>query len=170
MFIDTNPFFEWAPGISIEKVEIEEESSEDIVVENVDEDREIAQEIGENVEEGAYITATESISEKEDSPPDDNFTALLNDFDDVNDKMDCIIKDLNESRYYSEEEDLSIDSDDEVLIEDEPVWKVYQSSEGARMSERINSGTGVDRLEHTHGGKTHNEVKNNIQFLMSEER
>ena len=35
---------------------------------------------------------------------------------------------------------------------------------------RINSGTGVDRLDPTHGGKTQKEVKKKIQFLMSEER
>ena len=38
------------------------------------------------------------------------------------------------------------------------------------MSARITSDTGVDRLEPTHDGKNHNEVKKKIQFLMSEER
>ena len=121
MLIYTNPFFECSPGIIIEEVEIEEESAEDIVVENVDVDQEIAQEIKENVEEEAYITDTESISENEGSPPDDSFKTLVNDFENVNVKMDRIIEDLNESRYHSDEEDLSIDSDDEVLIDDAPV-------------------------------------------------
>ena len=112
----------------------------------------------------------ESISENEDSPPDDIVTALVNDFDYVNVKMDCIIEDLNESRYHSDEEDLSIYSDDEVLIANEPFYKLGQPFEGARRSVRINAGTSVDRLEPTHGGKTHNEVKRKIQFLMSEER
>ena len=49
MLIDTNHFFECAPGISIEEVEIEEESAEDIVIRNFDKDRGIAQEIEENV-------------------------------------------------------------------------------------------------------------------------
>ena len=71
--------------------------------------------------------------------------------------MDRIIEDLNESRYYSEEEDLSIDSDNEVLIENEHVCKVNQPFEGARRLVRINAGTGVDRLEPTHGGNTNNE-------------
>ena len=35
---------------------------------------------------------------------------------------------------------------------------------------RINSGNGVDMLELTHGGKTHNELKRKIWFLMLEER
>ena len=45
--------------------------------------------------EGAYITDTDSISEKEDSPKDEIFTALVNDFHDVKYIMDRIIKDLN---------------------------------------------------------------------------
>ena len=33
-----------------------------------------------------------------------------------------------------------------------------------------NSGTGVDRIDPTHGGKTHNEVKKKIQYLMREDK
>ena len=73
------------------------------------------------MEEGAYITDTESISDNEDSPPDGSFTVLLNGVHHVNVKMDHIIEDLNESRYYSEEKDLSIGSDNEMKIENESV-------------------------------------------------
>ena len=45
VLVDSNHFFEWTPGISIEEVEIEEDSAEDIVIENVDIDQGIAQEI-----------------------------------------------------------------------------------------------------------------------------
>ena len=151
-------------------MKIEEESAEDIVVENVDEDQGIAQEIEENVEEGAYITDTESISENKNSTQDDSFGALVNYFDDLNNKMDPIIEDMNESRYLSDEEDLVIDSDDEVISDDESDHEVDQPIEGAIRLTRINDGTGVDRLDPTHGGKTHKEVKKKIQFLMSEER
>ena len=90
--VDFNPFLEWDPG-----VEIEEESIEDIMHENdVDEYHEINETRNEeNVGEGAYVTDTDSISEIEDSPQDEIFTALVNDFDDVKDRMDLIIEDLN---------------------------------------------------------------------------
>ena len=59
---------------------------------DVDEDQEIKETRNqENVGKGAYITDTDSISENEDSPQDEIFTALVNDFDDVKDIMDCII-------------------------------------------------------------------------------
>ena len=112
--------------------------------------------------EGAYITDTEWISENENSTQDDSFGALVNYFDDVNDKMDRIIKDIKELRYHSDKEGLSIDFGDEVLIDDEPDCEVDQPIEGARRSARINASTGVDRLDPTHGGKTHDKVKNNI--------
>ena len=69
--------------------------------------------------EGAYLTETDAISENYDSPQDERFGALVNYFDDVNDRMDRIIKDIKQSRYHSDEEDLCIDTDDEVLIGDE---------------------------------------------------
>ena len=90
--VDFNPFLEWYPG-----VEIEEESIEDIIHENdVDEDQEINDiRNEENVREVTYITDTKSISENHYSPPDGSFTELVNDFDYVKDRIDCIIKDLN---------------------------------------------------------------------------
>ena len=90
--MDDNPFFEWVPG-----VEIEEESTGDIMHENdVDEDQDINEiRNEETVGEGAYITDTESIRENEDYTQDESFKALVNDLDDVKDRMDCIIEDLN---------------------------------------------------------------------------
>ena len=70
------------------------------------------------MEEGSYITDKESISENKESPQDDSFGVLVNYFDDVNDKMDRIIKDIKELRYHSDKEGLSIDFGDEVLIDD----------------------------------------------------
>ena len=80
---------------------------------------------------------------------------------------------MNESRYHSDDEDLSIDCGDEVLCNDEVIsdnkadHEIVQKIEGTTRSTTTNSGTGVDRLEPTHGGKTHNEVNKKVQFLMS---
>ena len=91
---------------------------------------------------------------------------LVNDFDDVNDRMDRIIEDINESRYQYDEEELSIDSVNEVPIDDESDCEVDQPIEGAIRSAMINSGSGVDRLEPTRGGENKHEVKKKLQFLM----
>ena len=164
--VDANYSFEWAPG-----VEIEEECAEDIVHENdIDKDQEIVQEIDEirneeNLGEGAYITDAESISDNKDFPQDKIFGVLVNEFDDGKDRIYRTIKGINKSRYHSDKEELSIDSEDEVLIDDESDCEVEQPIKGARRLARINSGTGVNRLDPTNGGKTHNEVKRNILFL-----
>ena len=99
----------------------------------------------------------------------DSFEDLVNDFDEIDDHMDHIIEDINESRYHSEEEDLMVDSDDEIS-DDYSESPVNPPSEGYIRSKRENSGTGVDRLEPTHGGKVHKEVKSKIGFLISENR
>ena len=65
MLVDSNPLFEWAPGIVIE-----EESAEDLDEENIEELEEEIQEeeaidilADGNEEEGAYVTDVESTSE-----------------------------------------------------------------------------------------------------------
>ena len=81
-----------------------------------------------------------------------------------------MIEDMNKSRYHYDEDELSIDCGDEVLNNDEVLsdneadHEIVQQIEGTRRLTRKNSGTGVDRLDPTHGGKTHNEVKEKIQF------
>ena len=122
------------------------------------------------MEEGAYITDVDSISENEDQSQENSFEALVNDFDDTNEKMDQIIEDINESRYHSDEEDLPLDSDDEEIIDDVSDDEEAQPNEGTRRSTRVNAGTGVDRLEPRHDGKTHDDIKKKIQFLMSKEK
>ena len=57
---------------------------------------------------------------------------------------------------------MSIDSDNEILIDDECVFEVDKQVEGARRLSLINSGTDQERLEPTLGGKTHNKVKRKI--------
>ena len=107
----------------------------------------------ENIEEGAYITDVDSISESEGQAQEGSFETLVNDFDDVNEKMDRILEDINESRYYSDEEDVSLCPDDEDIIKDVSESEDERPSEGIRKSTRKNAGTGVDRLEPRHDGK-----------------
>ena len=87
----------------------------------------------------------------------------MNDFDKIDDLMEKIIRDINESRYHSEEEDLTVDSDDEIN-DDDSGSPVDAPNEGIRRSKRTNDGAGLERLETTHDGKTHKEIKIKISF------
>ena len=93
----------------------------------------------------------------------------MNEFDEVDDRMDQLIDDINESRYLHDEDDLTVDSDDEIS-DDGTENTVDGPNEGIRRSTRINAGTGVERLDPTHVGQTHNDIKKKVQFLISEKK
>ena len=76
--------------------------------------------------------------------------------------------DINESRYETNEGDNDISSDND---EANPIFD--DIDEDAREHNarpvRKNAGTGVNRLEPTMSGKTHDDTKKQVQFLMKEQ-
>ena len=151
--------------------EIEEELVEDIEyvvsVNNIGKVQDIEENVNDiKIQEEVYITDVESTGENKDRLQHDSFEALVNDFDEIDDHIDQIIEDINESRYHSEEEDLTVESDDEIS-ENDSESPLDTPSEGIIRLTRENYGTGVDMLEPTHSEKMHNETKKK-KFLISE--
>ena len=118
---------------------------------------------------GNYITDRDTIR----SRSDENFSVLDNNILDIEDDMEnnlnAIMEDINESRYETNEGDNDISSEND---EAKPIFD--DIDEDAREHNvrpvRKNAGTGVNRLEPTLSGKTHDDIKKQVQFLMTEQK
>ena len=185
LLLDNHPLFEWAPGRPIasdtsEEIELDNKTEQEV------ERNEVAQEVipqvinkdedeneDENVENQDthenYVTDTDTIR----SRSDDDFSVLDNNILDIEDDMEnnlnAIMDDINESRYETNEGDNDISSEND---EAKPIFD--DIDEDAREHNvrpvRKNAGTGVNRLEPTLSGKTHDDIKKQVQFLMAEQK
>ena len=105
------------------------------------------------------------------SRSDDDFSVLDNNILDIEDDMEnnlnVIMDDINESRYETNEGDNDISSEND---EAKPIFDDIDEDtrEHNVRPVRKNAGTGVNRLEPTLSGKTHDNIKKQVQFLMKE--
>jgi hypothetical protein len=181
LLIDDHPLFEWAPGRPIasdttEDIELDNKTEQEVerneVVQEVipqvineDEDKnEENQDTNKN-----YVTDTDTIR----SRSDEDFSVLDNNILDIEDDMEnnlnAIMDDINESRYEKNEGDNDISSEND---EAKPIFD--DIDEDARehnvRTVRKNAGAGVNRLEPSMTGKSHGDIKKQIQFLMKDQK
>ena len=177
LFIDNHPLFEWEPGRPIasdtsEEIELDNktekeveinEVAQEVIPQVINKDKEKNEENQDTKEN--YVTNADTIR----SRSDDDFSVLDSEIleieDDMENNLNVIMDDINESRYEKNEGDNDISSDND---EAKPLFD--DIDEDAREHNvrpvRKNTGTGVNRLEPTLSGKTHDKIKKKVQFLM----
>ena len=95
---------------------------------------------------------------------------IIHNFEERDHQMSGIIDDLNESRYVNTHID---DSETETRETnhtdmDEDTSNFEDTPQPQQRPNRENSGKGISRLDPTFTGKTYDDVKKKIQFLMGE--
>ena len=97
---------------------------------------------------------------------------IINDFEEIDNQMSGIIDDLNESRYNNAHID---NSETEVsknnhtdMDEDASIFE--DTPQPQQRTNRDNYGQGIAHLEPTFTGKTYDDVKKKVQFLMDEKK
>ena len=86
--------------------------------------------------------------------------------------MSGIIDDLNESRYdneYIDDSEIEISETNNTEM-DEDTSHLEDTPQPQHRPNRENSGKGITRLDPTFAGKTYDDVKKKVQFLMDEKK
>ena len=125
--MDNNPIFEWSPGIAVDEEEQEEdENDEDTGVDQEPQDGELAvideEEEEQETTDNIYITDDETVLHEESGSEESDIDEVINNMENVDNQIDDIMNDINQSRYNVEESDkndISGDNEPEDIILDD---------------------------------------------------
>ena len=97
---------------------------------------------------------------------------IINDFEEINNQLSGIIDDLNKSIYGNANiDDSEIEVSETNHIEmDEDTSHFEDTPQPQQRPNRKNAGQGISRLEPTFTGKTYDDVKKKVQFLMDKKK
>ena len=166
--MDNNPIFEWSPGIAIE----EDSNDEDTGVEQepqaveleVIDDEEYEEPEEQETRNNRYITDDKTVLHEESGREESDIDEVINNMENVDNQIDDIMNDINQSRYHVEESDkndISGDNEPEDIILDD----LGESQEEIETRpRRANAGLGVQRIEPATQGQSHHDRR--VQLAM----